>query len=65
MTHVHDDPIWIKSAQSVSGNCVEVAFCACGQARMRNSTDPDGPVLVFTAAEWTAFRLGVLDGEFD
>lgn len=32
---------------------------------MRNSTDPDGPVLAFTEDEWDAFVLGVKDGEFD
>ena len=32
---------------------------------MRDAKDPDGPVLIFTPAEWEAFRLGVLDGEFD
>lgn len=32
---------------------------------MRNSRDPDGPVLAFTEAEWEAFVLGVKDGEFD
>jgi hypothetical protein len=32
---------------------------------VRDSKDPDGPKLYFTPAEWEAFRLGVLDGEFD
>jgi hypothetical protein len=32
---------------------------------MRNSADPDGPVLLFTPAEWEAFVLGARDGEFD
>jgi hypothetical protein len=32
---------------------------------MRDSKDPDGPVLTFTPAEWEAFTLGVQDGEFD
>ncbi len=32
---------------------------------MRDSKDPDGPVLAFTPAEWEAFVLGVKDGEFD
>jgi hypothetical protein len=32
---------------------------------MRDSKNPDGPKLYFTPAEWEAFRLGVLDGEFD
>jgi Domain of unknown function (DUF397) len=32
---------------------------------MRDSKDPDGPVLTFTPDEWKAFTLGVQDGEFD
>ena len=32
---------------------------------MRDSRNPDGPVLAFTPAEWEAFILGVKDGEFD
>jgi Domain of unknown function (DUF397) len=32
---------------------------------MRDSKDPAGPRLAFTAAEWDAFIKGVKDGEFD
>jgi len=32
---------------------------------IRDSKNPDGPKLYFTPAEWEAFRLGVIDGEFD
>ncbi|WP_340137767.1 DUF397 domain-containing protein [Bailinhaonella thermotolerans] len=32
---------------------------------MRDSKNPDGPVLAFTPSEWEAFTLGVKDGEFD
>ena len=32
---------------------------------MRDSKDPDGPVLAFTEDEWRAFIAGVKDGEFD
>jgi hypothetical protein len=32
---------------------------------MRDGSNPDGPVLVFTPAEWEAFVAGVRDGEFD
>jgi len=32
---------------------------------LRNSRDPNGPVLVFTAPEWDAFVAGVKLGEFD
>jgi hypothetical protein len=57
---------WIKSSHSgpTGGNCAEVAFLADGQVAMRNSRHPDGPVLVFTRAEWDAFLSGARDGEF-
>ncbi|OZM74050.1 DUF397 domain-containing protein [Amycolatopsis antarctica] len=32
---------------------------------MRQSSEPDGTVLVFTPAEWDAFVAGARDGEFD
>lgn len=32
---------------------------------MRQSSDPDGLVLVFTPSEWDAFLAGIRDGEFD
>jgi hypothetical protein len=32
---------------------------------MRNSAQPNGPVLVFTPAEWDAFVKGARDGEFN
>ncbi len=43
---------------------LEIAFVD-GHIAMRSSADPDGPVLIFTPAEWDAFVLGVRDGEFD
>ena len=60
------DAAWVKSSRSgpTGGNCVEVAALADGQVAMRNSRQPEGPVLVFTRAEWEAFLLGARDGEF-
>ena len=56
---------WIKSSLSFSnGNCVEVAALP-GGVGVRNSRDPDGPVLRFTPAEWRAFLGGARLGEFD
>jgi hypothetical protein len=55
---------WRKSSRSQYNACVEVRFCGdC--VPLRNSRDPDGPVLVFTAPEWDAFVEGVKRGEFD
>ena len=58
---------WQKSRRSnPSGNCVEVAELADGTGvAVRNSRDPDGPVLIYTRAEIEAFILGVQDGDFD
>jgi Domain of unknown function (DUF397) len=56
---------WVKSSYSgPQGNCVEVAHLTGGGVAMRNSRHPDGPALVFTAAEWDAFLSGARDGEF-
>lgn len=45
--------------------CVEVAPLADGNVALRDSKEQDGPVLVFTPAEWAAFTAGVREGEFD
>ncbi len=48
---------WRKSSYS-SGNggaCVEVAAGGPGVVAVRDSKDPDGPALVFSAAEWRSF----------
>ena len=57
---------WSKSTRSGSqcDNCVEVAFVD-GAIAVRDSRNPDGPALIFTAAEWDAFVGGAKDGEFD
>jgi hypothetical protein len=52
---------WVKSSYS-SGqgdNCVEVAVLAGGGFAVRDSKDPNGPVLGFTADEWRAFVGGL------
>ncbi|MEU8992835.1 DUF397 domain-containing protein [Streptomyces sp. NPDC048558] len=58
---------WIRSTYSsaTGGNCVEVASLPDGGAALRNSRDPQGPALVYTREEMTAFVAGAKDGEFD
>ncbi len=58
--------LWRKSSASgpYSDNCVEVAFVDAAIA-VRDSKHPEGPVLLFTQAEWDAFVGGAKDGEFD
>lgn len=48
---------WCKSSYSSGngGNCVEVAAGGPRVVAVRDSKDPDGPALVFTAAEWRSF----------
>jgi Domain of unknown function (DUF397) len=55
---------WQKSSHSNLNGCVEVAVVGTGIA-VRNSRDPQGPVLEFTPDEWRAFLDGVKEGEFD
>lgn len=55
---------WRKSTYSGSegGDCVEVAPVD-GHVAVRDSKDPDGPALVFSAAAFAAFVGGVVTGE--
>ena len=56
---------WRKSsASSSNANCVEVR----GQGEavdVRDSKNPDGPVLSFGSGEWATFVAGIKLGEFD
>jgi hypothetical protein len=56
---------WRKSSYSTNnGNCVEVARNLPAVVAVRDSKNPDGPALVFTAYEWRAFVSGARAGEF-
>lgn len=70
---------WLKASASgeSDGNYIEIAKISGetggpdhkkGHATliaMRESKNPDGPILYFTQAEWDAFVAGVKDNEFD
>ncbi|MET8759690.1 DUF397 domain-containing protein [Lentzea sp. NPDC004782] len=46
---------WRKSSRSSNGtSCVEVAFAGAGVAT-RDSKNPTGPTLRFSAQSWTGF----------
>ncbi|MFD0684742.1 DUF397 domain-containing protein [Actinomadura fibrosa] len=57
---------WRKSSRSdnTGGQCVEVAELAPGVG-VRDSKDPAGAVLRFSAAEWRHFAASVRSGRFD
>jgi Domain of unknown function (DUF397) len=53
---------WRKSSHSgAQNNCVEVAPVREGTA-VRDSKDPDGPILRFPADSWRAFLSAVKAG---
>jgi hypothetical protein len=54
-----------SSASNGNGQCVEAASLGGGRIGVRDSKDPDGAMLVFTAEEWSAFLAGARSGEFD
>jgi len=57
---------WRRSSYStLKGVCVEVADLDHGDRAVRDSKNPSGPALTFTAAQWSAFTTGVRTGQFD
>lgn len=55
---------WLRAGTKGEGS-VEVAMLPEGNVALRDGKNPDGPVLIFTPSEWSAFTAGVHDGEFD
>ena len=55
---------WQRSTHCANSSCVEVALLG-SQVAVRDSKEQEGPVLIFTKAEWTAFLRGARDGEFN
>jgi hypothetical protein len=60
------DSGWYKSSYSSGqgGACVEVADLDTDTRAVRDSKNPHGPALMFTATQWAAFTTGVRAGEF-
>lgn len=63
LTHRHG-LTWRKSSYSSAEgqNCVEAAAIP-GGAAVRDSKNPDGPALAFTAGEWRAFLNRLRSGQ--
>ncbi|WP_037575007.1 DUF397 domain-containing protein [Phaeacidiphilus oryzae] len=57
---------WRKSSHSgANGNCVEVAVPDSASIAVRDSKDPDGPALRFSAEAWNAFVTAAGSGAFE
>ncbi|MEU9890630.1 DUF397 domain-containing protein [Sphaerisporangium sp. NPDC051011] len=56
---------WKKSARSggTGGGCVEVARNLPGVTAVRDSKNPDGPVLLFVPGEWGVFLHSLRSGD--
>ena len=52
---------WRKSSHSEAGNCAEAGTCRHGVA-VRDSKDPDGPVLTFDGSTWGRFTGALKQG---
>jgi len=58
--------VWRKSSQSAQqDNCVETAELPDGGRAVRDSKDPNGPVLRFANAEWQNFIADIKNGSLD
>ncbi|MFI0485771.1 DUF397 domain-containing protein [Actinomadura sp. 9N215] len=59
-------PLWRKSSRSsgTGGQCVEVAALSPSVA-VRDSKNPDGPMLTFDASTWAVFTNVIKAGRHD
>jgi len=60
-------PLWRKASYSGNGgaSCVEVARNLPRVVAVRDSKDPDGPVLAIRSAGWRGFIAEVKAGQHD
>jgi hypothetical protein len=55
--------VWLRARGCESSNCLEIAREG-DLVLLRNSTDPDGPVVTATQQEWAVFAEAVRQDEF-
>ncbi|MFD4656075.1 DUF397 domain-containing protein [Kitasatospora sp. NPDC058444] len=56
---------WRKSTYSNGqGNCIEMADSLASVVPVRDSKDPQGPVLSFAPEAWRSFVAGIRAGDF-
>ncbi|MEV6314088.1 DUF397 domain-containing protein [Streptomyces sp. NPDC051776] len=53
------------SGGNAGQECVEVATNVPGTVAVRDSKDPEGPILRFPADQWSVFRDSLVRGDFD
>jgi hypothetical protein len=58
------EPVWRKASLCGGGECIEFAELN-GMVVMRDSKDPRGGLLRYSADEFRSFVLGIKAGEFD
>lgn len=56
---------WRKSSHSQCGECVEIATLMQSSIVVRDSKNPDGPRLAYSANEWRSFIQQIKAGESD
>lgn len=56
---------WRKSSHSGSNACIEVAVPGEAVIAVRDSKDPQSPVLAFSAEAWSAFVAAAGSGSFE
>ncbi|WP_411146324.1 DUF397 domain-containing protein [Streptomyces sp. x-80] len=67
MTSASTLPVrWRKSSYSSTngGECIEIGEGISGVVPVRDSKDPQGPVLTIAPAAWSSFVSAVQSGEF-
>ena len=68
MPHSNSEDVrlnWRKAKRSMNnGNCAEIST-AVGGVAVRDSKDPQGPVLRYPVTSWNSFIASARNGKFD